>query len=349
MPSQRLTAPCSARPSVHDRGAVVSTSVGASIMSEFMISMGDEGITPRQRTSQLSAGLGLISGVIIDQHFGQRARYGRLMSMVAGSPNLIGIGIDEDTAIEVVDRRTFTVQWARRGVRAGLPHRRLRRPGGPSGCSDDGVGGGRALAARGRYVRSPRRAADRVRREAPGRRRDAGQQPGPTSAPVRPQGDPMAPERLDPDRPGRAELTIVESRIYRGGNIWSYDPAIHLVLDLGVLEGYLTDTLDGFTDRLIELLPGLENHTCSRGVKGGFIERLREGTWLGHVTEHVALQLQQEAGHDIRRARPGPSRALPAITTSSTAMPTRPSASPRNPRRPPGQPPGAGRGGLRLQ
>jgi cyanophycinase len=94
----------------HDRGAVVGgTSAGASIMSEFMISMGDEGITPRQRTSQLSAGLGLISGVIIDQHFGQRARYGRLMSMVAGSPNLIGIGIDEDTAIEVVDRRTFTV------------------------------------------------------------------------------------------------------------------------------------------------------------------------------------------------------------------------------------------------
>jgi cyanophycinase len=94
----------------HDRGAVVGgTSAGASIMSQFMISMGDEGITPRQRNSQLSAGLGLIEGVIIDQHFGQRARYGRLLSMVAGSPHLIGIGIDEDTAIEVVDRSTFTV------------------------------------------------------------------------------------------------------------------------------------------------------------------------------------------------------------------------------------------------
>ena len=94
----------------HDRGAVVGgTSAGASIMSQFMISMGDEGITPRQRHSQLSAGLGLLEGVIIDQHFGQRARYGRLMSMVAGSPNLIGIGIDEDTAIEVHDRSTFVV------------------------------------------------------------------------------------------------------------------------------------------------------------------------------------------------------------------------------------------------
>src|SRR6476646_10222906 len=93
-----------------ERGAVIGgTSAGASIMSQFMISMGDEGITPRQRHSQLSAGLGLLEGVIIDQHFGQRARYGRLMSMVAASPNLIGIGIDEDTAIEVHDRSTFVV------------------------------------------------------------------------------------------------------------------------------------------------------------------------------------------------------------------------------------------------
>jgi cyanophycin synthetase len=75
------------------------------------------------------------------------------------------------------------------------------------------------------------------------------------------------------------------------------------VVDLGVLEGYPTDTIEGFTDRLVELLPGLENHTCSRGVRGGFIARMHEGTWLGHVAEHVALQLQQEAGHDMRRGK----------------------------------------------
>ncbi len=113
----------------------------------------------------------------------------------------------------------------------------------------------------------------------------------------------MAAERPTPTGPAAPELTIVESRVYRGGNIWSYSPAIHLVVDLGVLEGYPTDTIEGFTDRLLELLPGLGNHTCSRGVKGGFIERLREGTWLGHVTEHVALQLQQAAGHDQRRGK----------------------------------------------
>ena len=96
----------------HAAGTVIGgTSAGASIMSTYMISMGDEGTTPRQRTSQLSAGLGLIEGVIIDQHFGQRNRYGRLMSVVASSPHLLGVGIDENTAIEVSDGR-FTVLGA---------------------------------------------------------------------------------------------------------------------------------------------------------------------------------------------------------------------------------------------
>lgn len=96
----------------HAAGTVIGgTSAGASIMSTFMISMGDEGATPRQRASQLSAGLGLIDGVIIDQHFGQRNRYGRLMSVVASSPHLLGVGIDENTAIEVSGGR-FTVLGA---------------------------------------------------------------------------------------------------------------------------------------------------------------------------------------------------------------------------------------------
>lgn len=94
----------------HERGAVVAgTSAGASIMSQFMISLGADGVTPRQRTSQLTSGLGLLPGVIVDQHFDQRARYGRLMSLVAGSPNLLGMGIDEDTAAEIRDGRKLTV------------------------------------------------------------------------------------------------------------------------------------------------------------------------------------------------------------------------------------------------
>jgi len=95
----------------HERGTVVGgTSAGASIMSDFMISMGDEGVTPRQRASQVSAGLGLVRGVVVDQHFDQRSRYGRLMSVIAPSPHLLGIGIDEDTAMVVTDHREFTVR-----------------------------------------------------------------------------------------------------------------------------------------------------------------------------------------------------------------------------------------------
>lgn len=94
----------------YERGAVIAgTSAGASIMSQFMISMGDEGVTPRQRSSQLTAGLGLLPGVIIDQHFDQRARYGRLLSLVASSPSLLGMGIDEDTAAEITDGTELTV------------------------------------------------------------------------------------------------------------------------------------------------------------------------------------------------------------------------------------------------
>lgn len=95
---------------VYERGVVVSgTSAGASVLSRHMISMGEEGVSPRQRTSQLTAGLDLLPGVIIDQHFGQRTRYARLLSLVAASPSLLGVGIDEDTAAEIADERTMTV------------------------------------------------------------------------------------------------------------------------------------------------------------------------------------------------------------------------------------------------
>ena len=85
--------------------------------------------------------------------------------------------------------------------------------------------------------------------------------------------------------------------------MWSYEKAIHLVVDLGDLEQYPTTSIPGFTDNLLEFLPGLRDHSCSRGRRGGFVERLTEGTWLGHVAEHAALGLQQVVGHDIRRGK----------------------------------------------
>ena len=82
----------------HQRGAVVAgTSAGASIQSSHMVAFGVGGATPKQRMTQVAAGLGLVSSAVIDQHFDQRNRYGRLLMIVAQSPQLLGIGVDEDT------------------------------------------------------------------------------------------------------------------------------------------------------------------------------------------------------------------------------------------------------------
>jgi cyanophycinase len=86
----------------HERGAVVAgTSAGASIQSSHMVAFGPGGTTPKQRMTQVAAGLGLLGTTVIDQHFDQRNRYGRLLMIVAQSPQLLGIGVDEDTCATV--------------------------------------------------------------------------------------------------------------------------------------------------------------------------------------------------------------------------------------------------------
>ncbi len=86
----------------HQRGAVVAgTSAGASIQSSHMVAFGVGGSTPKQRMTQVAAGLGLLGSTVVDQHFDQRNRYGRLLMIVAQSPQLLGLGIDEDTAAVV--------------------------------------------------------------------------------------------------------------------------------------------------------------------------------------------------------------------------------------------------------
>jgi cyanophycinase len=83
----------------HQRGVVVAgTSAGASVQSSHMVAFGGPGSTPKQRMTQVAAGLGLLESCVIDQHFDQRNRYGRLLMIVSESPSLLGIGVDEDTA-----------------------------------------------------------------------------------------------------------------------------------------------------------------------------------------------------------------------------------------------------------
>lgn len=102
----------------HREGAVIAgTSAGASAMSSHMVAFGASGATPKQRMVQMAAGLGILPGVIVDQHFEQRNRLGRLLAIIAQNPSLLGIGIDEDTAgvvgpdrvLEVIGRRSVTI------------------------------------------------------------------------------------------------------------------------------------------------------------------------------------------------------------------------------------------------
>ncbi len=101
----------------------------------------------------------------------------------------------------------------------------------------------------------------------------------------------------------KPDLTIVETQVFRGPNFWSYEPAIRMLVDLGSLEEWPSNTIPGFNERLLELLPGVGEHSCSLGRRGGFRERLEDGTWLGHVAEHVALELQRETGAHIYRGK----------------------------------------------
>ena len=99
------------------------------------------------------------------------------------------------------------------------------------------------------------------------------------------------------------DLKVLQTQVFRGPNYWSYEPCIRLLVDLGALERWPSNTIPGFVDGLLAMLPGVAEHTCSLGTKGGFGARLREGTWLGHVAEHVALELQRESGAHISRGK----------------------------------------------
>ncbi len=103
--------------------------------------------------------------------------------------------------------------------------------------------------------------------------------------------------------PLRPDLTILQTQVFRGPNYWSYEPSIRLLVDLGSLEHWPSNTIRGFNARLLKALPGVGEHSCSLGKRGGFRERLEDGTWLGHVAEHVALELQRESGAHISRGK----------------------------------------------
>src|SRR5262245_5014417 len=106
--------------------------------------------------------------------------------------------------------------------------------------------------------------------------------------------------------PKEKYMRVLETRIYRGPSPYGYRPLIRLTIDLEELEQHPSGELPEFNERLLALIPTLNEHTCSYGQPGGFVRRLYDensdgskGTWLGHVIEHVALEIQCLAGTPV--------------------------------------------------
>ena len=99
------------------------------------------------------------------------------------------------------------------------------------------------------------------------------------------------------------KMEIISLRVLRGPNQWASFPVLEARVDLGRLEDFPSHTLPGFNDRIMAWLPSMIEHRCSIGERGGFFERLRTGTWMGHVLEHVTLELQALAGTPVGYGR----------------------------------------------
>ena len=95
---------------------------------------------------------------------------------------------------------------------------------------------------------------------------------------------------------GPLELQLLRTTYLRGPNMWTYREVIEVWLDLGILEEWPSHKLPGFVDRLLAVLPQVGAHHCGLGKENGFLERLQTGTWMGHVLEHVIIELIELAG-----------------------------------------------------
>ena len=95
------------------------------------------------------------------------------------------------------------------------------------------------------------------------------------------------------------ELRITSLHSMRGANYWSRRPVTRLDISVGAYEDISSADVPGFTESLVGAMPGLEEHRCSIGERGGFIVRLERGTYAAHIIEHIALELQTMIGHDV--------------------------------------------------
>jgi cyanophycin synthetase len=113
--------------------------------------------------------------------------------------------------------------------------------------------------------------------------------------------------------PLSGRMRVCAVGVYGGPHFFSQLPMIRIQLDLGLLEQFPTSSIPGFPERLENMLPSLVKHGCSYGTAGGFLRRVREGTWLGHVAEHVAIELQNLAGSPVTRGKTRSVKGRPGI------------------------------------
>jgi cyanophycin synthetase len=114
-------------------------------------------------------------------------------------------------------------------------------------------------------------------------------------------------------------IDILRVTPLRGPNMWTYDPVLEALIDIGALEDFPSDQIPGFPERLAAWLPTLIEHRCSYEERGGFLRRLNEGTWPGHILEHVTLELQALAGMPggFGRARETAKRGVYKVVVTS--------------------------------
>mgnify|MGYP006140606453 CR=1 FL=1 len=106
--------------------------------------------------------------------------------------------------------------------------------------------------------------------------------------------DKMQSDRLNMSK--KNDITLLRVNYLRGPNVWTYRQVLEVWLDLGELEDWPSHKLPGFNARLTALLPALVEHHCGVGERGGFVQRLEEGTWAGHILEHVIIELLNLSG-----------------------------------------------------
>jgi cyanophycin synthetase len=261
----------------HREGFVLGgTSAGAAMMSNTMIIRGESNRNPRFGAIDIAPGMDFVPNTIIDTHFSQRGRLGRLLTAVAHYPQDLGLGVDENTALVVTDLQFEVIGENSVTVADG---------GGMTYTTLPDIEQNESLSLHG----------VRVHVLAAGQRFDLSKRVPIEEEQDRPAEEATATTASKPNRsPGR--MTIETIRTLSGPNVYSHQPVLVMRLDLGELNEKESYEIPGFIERLLERLPQLHDHHCSKGRAGGFVERLHEGTYFGHTVEHVTLELASLAG-----------------------------------------------------